>query len=107
MSGNHERRGSKRYAIERHLQYRLRGVRPALTGSGTTINMSSNGVLFKTQHQLVLGKPVVVEINWPVLLNDTRPLKLVARGRVIWCDSTVAAMKIEGWEFRTLAVGAA
>lgn len=67
-----------------------------------TVNMSSNGVMFRAQQGLLVGKPIVVEINWPVLLNESRPLKLVARGRVIWSEALLAAMQIEGWEFRTL-----
>ncbi len=96
-----ERRSARRYTIERNLRYRLRGVRPALAGSGTTINMSSNGVMFTTEQPLPPGKPVILEINWPVLLDDSRPLKLVTRGRVVWCDTTAAAMRIDGWDFRT------
>jgi Tfp pilus assembly protein PilZ len=76
-------------------------VRPALAGTGVTVNMSSNGVLFTADQPLLSGKPVVLEINWPVLLNESRPLKLVTRGRVVWCDSVRTAMRIEGWEFRT------
>jgi hypothetical protein len=96
-----ERRSSRRYSFERNLQYRMRGVRPALSGAGVTVNMSSNGVLFKPEQALLVGKPVVLEINWPVLLDESRPLKLVARGRIVWSDTEFAAMNIEGWEFRT------
>jgi hypothetical protein len=82
----------------------MRGVRPALSGAGVTVNMSSNGVLFKPEQALLagepVGKPVVLEINWPVLLDESRPLKFVARGRIVWSDTEFAAMNIEGWEFR-------
>jgi len=101
MSVHFERRSSRRYSIERNLQYRMRGVRPALSGTGVTVNMSSNGVLFRAEHPLLIGKPILLEINWPVLLNESRPLKLVARGRVIWSDTLLSAMNIEGWEFHT------
>ena len=63
--------------------------------------MSSGGVLFTTEQVLESGKPVVLEINWPVLLDESRPLKLVARGRIIWSDGAMAAMRIDGHEFRT------
>jgi len=79
----------------------MRGVRPSLAGSGVTVNMSSSGVLFTADQPLPPGKPVVLEISWPVLLDEARRLKLVTRGHVIWCDSVTAAMHIEGWEFRT------
>ena len=83
----------------------MRGVRPALSGSGMTVNMSSNGVLFRAEGALLAGKPIILEINWPVLLNESRPLKLVARGRVVWSETELAAMKIDGWEFRTQGNG--
>ena len=101
MSAFSERRSSRRYSIERHLNYRLRGVRPPIVGQGTTVNMSSNGLLFRSEEPLATGKPVVVEIAWPVLLNNARPLKLVARGHIVWSEMELAAMNIEGWEFRT------
>jgi len=85
----------------------MRGVRPPLAGTGVTVNMSSNGVLFTTEQPLPLGKSVVLEINWPVLLDDAKPLKLVTRGHIVWCESTTVAMRIDGWEFRTLGVSTA
>ena len=101
MEAQTERRSARRYSLERHLEYRMRGVRPALSGFGMTVNMSSNGVLFRTEGTLLAGKPIVLEINWPVLLNESRPLKLVARGRLVWSETELSAMKIDGWEFRT------
>jgi hypothetical protein len=101
MGMNPERRTSQRYSIERNLHYKMRGVRPAVPGAGTTVNMSSNGVLFTTEQALPQGKPVVLEIHWPVLLDESKPLKLVTRGHIVWCDTLTAAMRIEGWEFRT------
>ncbi len=85
----------------------MRGVRPALTGAGVTINMSSNGVLFRVEQPLLVGKPIHVEVSWPVPLNDTRPLKFVARGRVVRSDARFAAMRIDSWEFRTQGTAAA
>lgn len=79
----------------------MRGVKPELKGSGVTVNMSSRGVLFRPETPLEHGKPVILEISWPVLLNDSRQLKLVARGHIVWSDTDLAAMKIETWEFRT------
>jgi hypothetical protein len=99
-----ERRASQRYTFEQKVRYRLRGVRPPLAGTGTTVNMSSAGVLFTIDQPLPAGKPVILEINWPVRLGDASPLKLVARGRVIWCDEAMAATSIEGWDFRTQGV---
>jgi hypothetical protein len=69
--------------------------------------MSSNGVLFRSSEPLLLGKPIILEIAWPVLLNEKRPLKLVARGHIVWTEMELSAMNIEGWEFRTAGVATA
>jgi hypothetical protein len=43
----------------------------------------------------------MLEVKWPVLLDDTQPLKLVTRGAIVWSEDGVAAMRIENWEFHT------
>jgi hypothetical protein len=101
MSTAEERRASQRFPIERHVRFKVRGVQPALAGTGTTVNMSSGGVLFTTDQHLRKGCPVMLEIRWPVLLDDVRPLKLVTRGPIIWCGGGRAAMHIQKWEFHT------
>jgi len=101
MSTAEERRASQRFPIERHVRFKMRGVQPALAGTGSTLNMSSGGVLFTTDQHLRKGCPVMLEIKWPVLLNDARPLKLVTRGPIVWCGEGKAAMHIQKWEFHT------
>ena len=98
-----ERRRSSRFPVERAVRYRVisrrADVRP---GEGRTVNMSSNGVLFSTRQNLVPGKRVEIAISWPAQLNDTCPLKLVAKGRVIRAEAGHAALEIQQYEFRTM-----
>jgi hypothetical protein len=101
MSTAAERRSSRRFPIERQVRFKVRGELPPLAGNGITVNMSSGGVLFTTDQLLRRGSPVMLEIKWPVLLDDSRPLKLVTRGPIVWCDGGKAAMHIEKWEFHT------
>jgi hypothetical protein len=97
-----ERRTSTRFAIGREIKYKLLNRKgEAETGEGTVINMSSNGILFSTNHVLVPGRAVEVSVNWPVQLNDSCPLKLVARGRVVRFDAGKAAIEFQQYEFRT------
>jgi hypothetical protein len=70
-------------------------------GTGRTVNISSHGILFTTQNQLIIGSRIKVYIDWPVQLNDRCNLKLVASGRVVRCEHGKAAMDIEQYEFRT------
>jgi len=97
-----ERRASDRFPIERDLKYRILSKRNGdEAGSGKTVNMSSNGVLFSTESILLPGRRVEVAINWPAQLNAKVSLKLVARGRVVRYEQGMAAMEIQQYEFRT------
>lgn len=98
-----ERRGSSRFPIERAVLFKSLGRNPeADAGKGQTINMSSTGVLFSTNQELTPGRRVEVSISWPAQLNDTCPLKLVAKGRVVRFEGGAAALEIQQYEFRTL-----
>ncbi len=97
-----DRRASDRFPIEREVRYKVLSKRSAdEAGSGRTVNMSSSGVLFTSQHFLIPGKRVEVSISWPAQLNNTTNLKLVARGRVVRCEDGQAALEIQQYEFRT------
>jgi len=102
-----ERRHSDRFPIERELRYQIinkRGGEEA--GEGKTLNMSSSGVLFTSQHMLVPGRRVELAISWPAQLNEKCALKLVARGRVIRFEEGRTAIEIQQYEFRTFAAPA-
>lgn len=98
-----ERRGSNRFPIERAVLFKGLGRKPeADPGRGQTINMSSTGVLFSTEKDLTPGKRIELAIHWPAQLNDSCPLKLVAKGRVVRVEHNSAALEIQQYEFRTL-----
>lgn len=97
-----ERRGKRRFAIEQEVRYRiLYGRQIAETGTGKTMNISSGGVWFTTETVLPKGMPVELSINWPVLLNDICPMKLMINGFVVYSDLRGAAVATERYEFRT------
>jgi hypothetical protein len=99
-----DRRHSDRFSIEREVRYKVINKRSGEeTGDGKTINISSNGVLFTTQHVLLPGRRLEVAISWPAQLNNKCALKLVARGRVVRFEEGVAAIEIQQYEFRTQA----
>ena len=70
-------------------------------GGGKTLNMSSGGVLFQTENSLLPGRRLEMTISWPAQLNNTCPLKLVARGRIVRVEDGRAAVEIQQYEFRT------
>jgi c-di-GMP-binding flagellar brake protein YcgR len=97
-----DRRNKRRFQIEQEIRYKmLYGQRIAETGTGKTINISSGGVCFTTEGMLTPGMPIELSMNWPVLLNDSCPMKLMIYGCVIRTGDKGAAVAIERYEFRT------
>jgi c-di-GMP-binding flagellar brake protein YcgR len=99
---NQDRRHADRFPIEREVRYKVLTKKNAEeSGTGQTVNLSSNGVLFTTEHVLLPGRRLELAISWPAQLNNQTPLKLVARGRVIRFVDGQAAIEIQQYEFRT------
>ena len=97
-----ERRTKRRFQIEQDVRYKmLYGQRIAETGMGKTVNISSGGVWFTTENMLTTGMPIELSMNWPVLLNDSCPMKLMIYGCVVRSNEKGAAVAIERYEFRT------
>ena len=97
-----ERRTKRRFEIDQEVRYKmLYGQRIAETGVGRTRNVSSGGVWFSTENMLTSGMPVELSMNWPVLLNDSCPMKLMIYGCVVRSNEKGAAVAIERYEFRT------
>lgn len=102
----HERRGADRFPIERKVRYRILSRMDSSendSGTGMTVNMSSNGVLFTTDRTLLLGRRLEVSISWPTKRNSKVGLTLVARGNVVRSAEFRAAIEIHQYEFRTHA----
>jgi hypothetical protein len=49
--------------------------------------------------------PVELSMNWPFLLNDSCPMKLMIYGCVVCSNEKGAAVAIERYEFRTQPPG--
>jgi hypothetical protein len=97
-----ERRTKRRFPIEQEVRYKmLYGQRIAETGAGRTMNISSGGVWFSTENMLTSGMPVELSMSWPVLLNDSCPMKVMIYGCVVRSNGMGAAVAIERYEFRT------
>ncbi len=97
-----DRRHSDRFPIEREVRYRALSKRSGEeSGDGKTINISSSGVLFTSEHILLPGRRMELSISWPAQLDHKCALKLVARGRVVRFEEGRAAIEIQQYEFRT------
>ena len=98
-----DRRSADRFPIQRELRYRLSNKRDGgAEGTGQTLNISSNGVLFRSSDtSLATGKRVELSISWPAQLDNRCHLKLVARGRIARVTGDEVAVAIQQYEFRT------
>jgi hypothetical protein len=98
-----ERRSTDRFPIARDVRFKVLSKRQeADAGAGSTVNISSGGVLFETSKDMVPGKRVELAISWPAQLDGKCSLKLVARGRVVRCDGNKVAVEIQQYEFKTV-----
>jgi hypothetical protein len=99
-----DRRKKFRFPIHRELRYKIldEGV---LIGSGTgqSINFGSGGVLISIDRELNPGAFIELSISWPVLLNDSCPMRFIAFGRVLRSSGKKSACTIDKYEFRTQA----
>lgn len=103
MNQETDRRGSNRFEIDRELRFKVTNRKAqGEMGQGRTINMSSTGILFATDQNLLPGRTVELAVSWPAQLNNKCALKLVARGRVVRSEAGYAAVQIQHYEFRTL-----
>jgi hypothetical protein len=97
-----DRRSDRRYDITLELRWKLIRRRRVLdTGTGTTLDLSSGGILFESERQLPAGGSIELSISWPVLLHNVAPLQLVVTGRVVRASGRRAAIRMVQHEFRT------
>jgi hypothetical protein len=97
-----ERRNKFRFGIQRELRYKvLEDGAMIASGAGQTVNMGSAGVAFAGEHQLKPGAFVEVSISWPVLLDQTCPMRLIVFGRVLRSVGKKNVCSVDKYEFRT------
>lgn len=100
-----DRRRKQRFPLNREVHYRLLHQPTVEQGSGMAINASSVGIAFRCDHPLPLDARIELSVSWPISLEDTCPLRLVAKGRVVRCEGNSVACSIDKFEFRTQSRG--
>ena len=91
-----DRRQHQRFPITAPCQYVLSGSR----GQAVTTDIGSGGLFLKPGHTLPSGKQIQVFVDWPVLLDERCPLRLVITGRTLRSDETGTAIGIIRYDFR-------
>lgn len=103
-----DRRFDRRYHIPMELRWKLVRRRKVLeSGSGTTVDLSSGGILFDAGRPLPVGMNVELAIVWPVLLHDVAPMQLVVGGRIVRTHGSRTAIQMIQHEFRTAGLAPA
>ena len=95
-----ERRLHRRFPIALEVQYQLR-KKVAHFGSGRTLNISSGGILFQTKDPLPSSGEIDLALDWPILLDDGCPLKLLVYGQITRSDARGTAVTVLKHDFRT------
>jgi hypothetical protein len=99
-----DRRGKYRFPMQRELRYKLlRDGATVESGSGQTVDVGSGGVAFSIGRELEPGSYIELSISWPVLLEHSCPMQLIAFGRVVRNLDGKCACTIDKYEFRTQA----
>jgi hypothetical protein len=97
-----ERRGKFRFPIRRELRYKLlRDGAVAEAGVGETVDIGSGGIGFAIDRDLPVGAFIELSISWPVLLNESCPMRLNVFGRVVRNEPGKCACTVDKYEFRT------
>jgi hypothetical protein len=99
-----ERRSKTRFPIHRDLRYKLLEDDVVIeSGMGETIDMASGGMAFQIERPLKVGAFVELSISWPVLLDDSCPMRLIVFGRIVRAWGKRSACRVDKYEFRTQA----
>lgn len=99
-----DRRKKRRFAINRELRYKLLEDQAIVeSGMGSTVNLGSGGVAFRTEQPLPPGSFIELSISWPALLENTCPMRLIIFGRVLRSSTNLSACTLDKYEFRTQA----
>jgi hypothetical protein len=68
--------------------------------TGRTVNISSNGVLMTSAHEVSPGTLISGVIQWPIAIGNV-PLALHILGTVVRCDHGFVAVRIGTHDLRT------
>lgn len=94
-----EQRKSKRFELKLPLELVRAGAVP-VGKTGETRNMSSSGVLFRTDAAVAIGDPIEYFITLPVSSPSANEVRLRCMGKVIRQEeSGMAAATLERYEF--------
>jgi len=72
-------------------------------GAGTTVDLSSGGILFESDHTPAATGFMELAITWPARPNGVPPMHLTVMGRVVRMSGRHVAIRIRQHAFSTPA----
>lgn len=100
---NVERRINNRYDVRLPIHFRI-SQRGGLerNGTGTTYEMSSTGLSFRSRKPLAIGSHLEMIVEWPARYEDIYPIDLQATGFVVRNENGRTAVRVTSRKFRIL-----
>jgi hypothetical protein len=101
VRNNTDRRATRRYELRLPLHYRVSSKGSmALSGTGTTREVSSCGLSFRCRRPLPIGSHIELTIEWPARYNEVKPMELVVTGIVSRSDGGRTAVRLTSKRFQ-------
>ena len=96
-----DRRIQQRYPVALELEYKvMTGGAVIGSGTGKTGNISSGGVLFRTEDKLTAGPAVELSIRWPAVSESAPFVELRMSGRIVRSDANGTAVEMRRYHFQ-------
>lgn len=90
-----ERRSGRRYSIALQLEWKLFSRKRLVDmGTGTTVDLSNDGILFEADHKPAATGSMELCITWPARAENFRSMHLTVTGRVVRVAGTHVAIRI-------------
>jgi hypothetical protein len=96
-----DRRCNRRYDLRLplHFRYAEKGAMPR-SGSGTTCDLSTSGLSFRTRKPLPVGTHIEMTVDWPPRYGDLYPIDLVMTGFIVRSTAGKTAVRVSSRKFR-------
>ena len=90
-----------RYEIERPVEYRVRMSPRTVEGKGKTLNISRNGLLFQTEHNIGVGAKIDLRVQMGEALDGGSEVVLRVHGVTLRSHEGVVAVSIKKYKLQS------
>jgi hypothetical protein len=99
-----DRRSGRRYSITLQLEWKLFSRKRLVDmGTGTTVDLSNDGILFEADHKPAATGLMELRITWPARPENFLSMHLTVIGRVVRVAGTRVAIRIRQHAFSIIS----